>query len=86
MDQQIKEKFVTLWRKYFAGADRVKLVGCHFFLLVIIHDFHFKRVAFIPYETNSPTVVDTDAVLAFAISAQFFKVIRRWDAQVINGE
>ena len=52
---------------------------------MVIHDFHAIGVAVLPFETDTPSVVDANAILPHSISAQFFKSIRRWNAQIIQG-
>jgi hypothetical protein len=52
--------------------------------VVIIRDFYPVSVTFQPLETDSPSIVDADAVLAIPISLQFFKAIARWDSQILE--
>lgn len=42
---------------------------------MIIHDFHVVRVAASPTETDSPAIVDTDAVLTGSIALQSLQSI-----------
>ena len=41
-------------------------------------------VAFFPYETNAPLVVDTNAMLALSVAGQFFQMIGWRIAQVLQ--
>lgn len=49
---------------------------------MIIDYFDIVCVSLTPTETNSPLIIDSDAVLPFTISAQLFKTISRGYAQV----
>ncbi len=42
---------------------------------MIIHYFHVKCIATAPNKTQSPLVVDSNTVLAFPITVQFFQSI-----------
>ncbi len=42
-------------------------------LLVIVHDLDVVRVPVSPHETETPLVVDTDAVLPLPLAAQSFQ-------------
>jgi hypothetical protein len=53
---------------------------------VVVDNFNFKGIVFMPFETNAPLVVNTDSVLAGPLSAQFFQPIGGWYAQVIEVE
>jgi hypothetical protein len=50
--------------------------------LVVVDDFDVIGVAAMPPETNSPLIVDTDAVPAFAIALQGFEPIGGRYAQI----
>src|ERR1700679_2482601 len=65
----------------FAGMDCTQ---DHLFLLVVIDDFNVRRAgfAFGPSETNSPLIVDADAVFAAAIAFQRFKAIAGQSGQI----
>src|SRR5580693_6633230 len=52
--------------------------------LMIIDDFNVKRVAFEPMETESPLIVDSNAMLALAISRQCFQAISGRETQVVK--
>ena len=47
-----------------------------------VNDLTLFRAVLAPAKTNSPLVVDANAVLAFPITFQRFKPIRRWCQQV----
>jgi hypothetical protein len=49
---------------------------------MIIHDFHLFCMPFSPHEANAPLVIDTDAVLSFAIPFQRYQPIQRWQPKV----
>ena len=44
---------------------------------MIVHDFDIERIPIIPGETDSPLLVDVDAVLSLAIAAKLFEPIAR---------
>src|SRR5260221_9929742 len=46
-------------------------------LLVVIGDFDLAGIAVIPFKSDSPLVVDSDAVLFFTISVQTFQPVPR---------
>jgi hypothetical protein len=52
------------------------------FSLVIVDDLNLMRVAAAPYKADSPSIVDSDAVLAFAISLQSFEPVAAGNRQV----
>ena len=49
---------------------------------MIVNNFNIFRAVHAPAKTNSPLVVNANAVLAFPITFQRFKPIRRWRKQV----
>jgi len=51
---------------------------------VVIHDFHILCTCIRPTETDSPLIVDTDAVLTNTITPERFKMIARWHSQIIE--
>jgi hypothetical protein len=53
---------------------------------VVVDDFYVVGVAVTPSETDTPLVVDPDAVLAFAIAFEGFEPIGRRYAQIIQGD
>ena len=54
---------------------------------MVVDDFHvFGTVgAFWPFETNTPLLVDTDAVLPLAIAAKRFKVVAGNGGKILQG-
>jgi hypothetical protein len=46
--------------------------------------FNVERVTAAPFETDSPLVINSDAMLSSSIAAQLFKSIRRRDSQIIE--
>jgi hypothetical protein len=42
---------------------------------VIIDDFDFVRTIFLPAEANAPLVVDSNGILAFAVSLESFQTV-----------
>ena len=69
--------------QYFPWMHRRHAV-VHLHLLMVIGDFHRAGVSFFPDETESPLVIDTDAVLACPVSFQGFKAVSRRNAQVLQ--
>jgi hypothetical protein len=51
---------------------------------VIVYDLDTIGVAILPFKTDTPPIVDTNAMLPCPIPAQFFQSVRRWNAQVIQ--
>ncbi len=49
---------------------------------MIIDNFDLIWTGQRPNKANSVLVIDPDAVLPFAISCKFFKMIARWNAQI----
>jgi hypothetical protein len=45
---------------------------------MVIDDLHFMRPILSPAETNSPLIVDPDAVLALPAALQGLQTIARW--------
>jgi hypothetical protein len=52
---------------------------------VVIDDFHIYRTLIGPTETNSVSIIYSDAVLPLAISSQNFQPVPRWRAQEVEG-
>lgn len=59
-------------------------VSSHKKTSVIVHNFHFVRVAPMPAETNAPLVVDANAVLALSPAAQSLKSVAWWGGHIFN--
>ncbi len=51
---------------------------------MVICYFNVERVTATPFETDSPLVINSDAMLSCTITAKFFKSIRRWNSQVVE--
>jgi len=51
---------------------------------VVIDNLDVARAAVLPFEADTPLIVDPDAVLAPAITPERFKPVRRRDAQVVE--
>jgi len=51
---------------------------------MVIRYFNVKRVTAAPFETDSPLVINSNAMLSYTITAKFFKSIRRGNSQVIE--
>lgn len=45
--------------------------------LVIVRDFHTMSVSLAPFKADSKLVVDSNAVLAFAVSGEGFQAVSR---------
>jgi hypothetical protein len=48
---------------------------------VVVHDLNLVSAIQFPDKTDSPLVIDANAVLAFAIRSQRLELVARWDAQ-----
>lgn len=51
---------------------------------MVVNDFYVVRVASAPSKADTPLVVDTDAVLAFSVSAEHFQAITRRYPKVVQ--
>jgi hypothetical protein len=51
---------------------------------VVINDFHIFCTCIRPTKTDSPLIVDADAVLTRTIAFERFKMIAGWNPQVIK--
>lgn len=51
---------------------------------MVIHYFYLIGIRIAPLETNTPLVVDTDAVLSAPFTREFFQTIGRRHAQVVQ--
>ena len=51
---------------------------------MVIRDFDVERVTAAPFETDSPLVIDSDAILTGTISLEFFKSVTRRSLQVLQ--
>jgi len=52
---------------------------------VIVYDLDINGIAILPSKANTPLIVDANAVLAGTFALKRFKVIRRRNAQIIQG-
>ena len=53
---------------------------------VVIHDFDVINMTVAPCKANAPLVVYSDAVLAFAVTAELFKTIRGRHTQIVHAD
>lgn len=51
---------------------------------MVIHKFNLVGAIFVPFETDPPLPVDSNAVLPVAVSAQGFKSITRQSGQIFE--
>jgi hypothetical protein len=51
---------------------------------VVINDLDVRGVTILPYETDSPLVVDPDTVLATPPALEFLQAIAWWHAKVFK--
>jgi hypothetical protein len=51
---------------------------------VVVGYFNVKGASGLPAETESPLVIDSDAVVSFPVSFQSFETICRWNSKVID--
>ena len=49
---------------------------------MVVDDFDVVGVPAGPTETDTPLVIDADAVLSSAIASQLFEAVRGWNAKV----
>ncbi|SRR6266571_9573729 len=52
--------------------------------LMIIYYFNFVRISVHPFETDSPLLVDADAVLSLPVAFQRFQPVSRWNPQIFE--
>ena len=52
---------------------------------MIVHYFYLVSIPIAPFKTNTPLVIDADAVLANSGSGQLFQPVGGWGTQVIQG-
>jgi hypothetical protein len=52
--------------------------------LVVICNLYVLGAAIAPNETQAPLIVDTNAILTFAIPFQGFEPVSGWNAQIIK--
>jgi hypothetical protein len=51
---------------------------------MVVHNLNVVRIPGAPAKTDSPLLVDTDAVLTLSNSLELFQTIPRWYAEVIE--
>jgi hypothetical protein len=51
---------------------------------VVVDNFNPVRVAILPAKTNTVLVVDTDAVLAFALARESLQSVAWWYPQIMQ--
>jgi hypothetical protein len=51
---------------------------------VVINDLNFRGVTILPNETNSPLIVDSNAVLSSSVALQLLEPIRWWNPKRIQ--
>ena len=51
---------------------------------MIVHDLYVNRGTFLPAETNSPLLVDSDAELTGSVAGEFLQPITGRHAQILN--
>ena len=49
---------------------------------MVVDDLHIVGVTISPFETDAPLVIDSNAMLAGTVAAQFLKTIRRRDTEI----
>lgn len=50
---------------------------------MIINNLNIVSVVILPFKTNPPLIVDTDAVLSGALADKFFKPVCGWNSQIV---
>ncbi|OGQ96826.1 MAG: hypothetical protein A2521_04840 [Deltaproteobacteria bacterium RIFOXYD12_FULL_57_12] len=73
--------FKKLRKENFTGMNGGEITLCHNDLSMVVGDLDIVGVTALPYETNSPLLVDADAVLTFSGTAKSLQMIRRWDTE-----
>lgn len=72
--------------KDLTGMDRAdNLSGGHCFSpLVVIDNFNFISIAFVPDKADAPLAIDPDGMLSLPVSLERFQMVRRRHAKVIE--
>ena len=42
---------------------------------MVIHDFYFPGIFIMPNETNSPLIINSDAMLTFSVATHLFQPV-----------
>jgi hypothetical protein len=71
-----------VFEKHFSWVYRRKLLGRHRTLLVIIDDLDVIGVSLPPLETDSPLIIDSDAMLSSSSSTQPLKAVSGRNSEV----
>lgn len=64
--------------------DRRKFLACHMSPLMVIRNLYFESVPLTPAETDSPLIVNPNAILPPAIARQFLQTISGRDSQLVE--
>jgi len=51
---------------------------------MIISNFHLKNITIVPFEANSPWVVDSYTVLPKPVSLEFLQSVGWWNPEIIQ--
>ena len=52
---------------------------------MVIDNFNAGGMAINPYKANPPLCIDANAVLAFSVTFECFKLVTRWHSQKLEG-
>jgi hypothetical protein len=52
---------------------------------MVVDYLHLVDVALVPNKADSPAVIDSDTILAMAVSLESFQTVSRRNAQIIDG-
>ena len=53
---------------------------------MVIRDLDVERVIATPFKTDSPLIINSDAMLSCAVTAKFFEPICGWNSQIIKAD
>ena len=48
---------------------------------MVVHNFHISRRSAVPFEADSPLLVDSDAKLSFALALECLQSVAGWGSQ-----
>lgn len=51
---------------------------------MVINDRDIERITILEAKTDAPPIIDANAPLTFAVTAQGFQPVARWDAEVFK--
>ena len=75
--------FEKLLQEEVTGGDRIEFSHMSLFS-VVIHNFYIFNACIGPAKTDTPLIINTNAVLTFSVADQRFKAIARGYPQIVQ--